>query len=292
MEETKLVTEIFLPIGIAFIMLSLGLSLVGADFKRIFYQPKDFMIGAFSQIVILPLVAFAVASAYEMEPELAVGIMILAACPGGVTSNIITHLAKGDTALSVSLTAAISLFSVITLPLVAGFSLSHFMVRAAPDLDVFRIAVGSFGIVAVPTLVGMLLRRFAERAALAIEKVARHISTGLFLVLVMGAFASRWDDLASYIAQSGAATLTLNLVMMSLAYSIAQFAGLGLKQKTAITLECGLQNGTLAIFVALTLIGNTTMAIPGAIYSLIMMTTAGGYLIGAMRREKRALLQA
>lgn len=289
MEDGNIVTQVFLPVSLAFIMFSVGLALTGADFKRVLVQPKDFMIGAMSQVVLLPAVAFAIVSFYQMEPALAVGVMIIAACPGGVTSNIMTHMAKGDTALSVSLTAVISLLSVFTLPLIVGMSVTHLMGEAAPEMDVVKVAGGSFAIVAVPVMLGMLVRKLAERFAIGFEKIARHLATVLFIVIIAGAIYTERNNIAAYFAQSGVATLTLNIVMMALAYAIAKGFGLGSRQQTAITLECGLQNGTLAIFVAVTLIGNTTMMIPGAIYSLLMFATAGLYLPMAMRRAKAAL---
>lgn len=288
MQEANMVTQVFLPLSLAFIMFSLGLALVGADFKRVLTQPKDFMIGAVSQVVLLPLVAYGLVSVWSLDPALAVGVMILAACPGGVTSNILTHLARGDTALSVSLTAVISLLSVLTLPIIVGFSVTNLMGEAAPEMNVMKIAGGSFAIVAVPTLLGMVVRHFAEGFALKFERIARHIASALFVVIILGAIYSLREQVIGFFAEAGMVALALNVVMMALAYLIARMGGLMGPQRTAITLECGLQNGTLAIFVAVTLIGNETMMVPGAVYSLVMYATAVVFMPMVMRNGKNA----
>lgn len=279
MQDGNVVTQILLPVSLAIIMLSVGLELTIADFKRVAVQPKDFFIGAFSQVVLLPAVAFALVSVWSMDPALAVGVMILAACPGGVTSNLMTYLARGDTALSVSLTAVISLLSVLTLPFIVAFSVAHFMEGArAPEISVGRMIVGVFAITTVPVAIGMTIKRFAPRFAAHFERTARIVSSILFVLVIAGAVYSERENIVDYFRQAGPATLMLNLIMMAIAYSLAKAARLGSRQQIAITLECGLQNGTLAIFVAVTLIGNTTMMVPGGIYSLLMFATAGAYM--------------
>lgn len=288
MQDGNLVTQVFLPLSLAFIMFSLGLALVGADFKRVFTKPKDFLVGAFSQVVLLPLVAFAIVSFWDLDPALAVGVMIIAACPGGVTSNLLTHLARGDTALSVSLTAVISLLSVVTLPVIVGFSIVTLMGAEAPEMNVAKVAGGSFVIVAVPVLLGMFVRRYAEGFALRFERIARHVSSALFVIIILGAIYSLRDQIAGFFADAGMVALVLNAVMMVLAFYLARFAGLAGPQRIAITLECGLQNGTLAIFVAATLIGNQTMMIPGAVYSLVMYATAAVFMPMVMRNGRGA----
>jgi len=288
MEDGNIITQIFLPISLAFIMFSVGLELTIADFKRVAVQPKDFAIGAASQIVLLPLVAFLLLSVWEIQPALAVGVMIIAACPGGVTSNLLTYLARGDTALSVSLTAIISLLAVVTLPLIVGFSITHFMDAAdAPNLSVGRTIFGVFLITTVPVIIGMIVKRIAPVFADKFERIARIIASVLFVVIIIGAVLGERENIVDYFKQAGPVTLVLNVVMMVLAAALARFGGLGRPQRIAITLECGLQNGTLAIFVAATLIGNTTMMVPGGIYSLLMFATAIIYLIH-LRRNKEA----
>ena len=277
MEDGNIVTQVLLPVSLAFIMFSLGLALVLDDFKRVVVRPKDFAVGAFSQIVLLPAVAFGLVIAWPMDPALKVGVMILAACPGGVTSNLMTYLARGDTALSVSLTAVISVISVVTLPLIVGFSIVLFMdAETAPEMSVGRTIVGVFLVTTVPVAIGMALRHLRSGFARAFERRARIVATGLFVLIVLGAILSERENLLSYFIQAGPVTLVLNLVMMALAFALAVLFGLGIRQRTAITLECGLQNGTLAIFVAATLLGNTAMSVPGGIYSLLMFATAGG----------------
>lgn len=268
-------------------MFSVGLELTLADFTRVAKQPKDFAIGVLSQVILLPLIAFTLVSLWPMDPALAVGIMIIAACPGGVTSNLMTYLARADTALSVSLTAIISLASVLTLPIVVGFSIVHFMdASEAPDLSIGRTVSGVFLITTVPVIIGMLMNRFAPRVAVRLEKVSRILASVLFVVIIAGAIYSERENVVDYFQQAGPATLLLNLIMMALAAGIARFVGLGGRQRVAITLECGLQNGTLAIFVALSLIGSREMMIPGAIYSLIMFPTAIIYLFLSMQKKE------
>lgn len=279
MQDMNIVTQGILPLSLAFIMFSLGLALVVEDFRRVFRRPKDVLIGAVSQVLLLPMVAFAIAFTLRLEPALAVGLIIIAACPGGVTSNLLTHLAKGDTALSVSLTAVFSLLSVLTLPLIVGLGVETFMGAAAPDLAVAQIALGSFAIVALPVLAGMGVRRLAPAFAIRFERIARHLATALFALIIAGAIISLRDEIGFYFAAAGVAALALNVMMMALAYGVARGARLGPRQKIAITLECGLQNGTLAIFVALSLIGNDLMSIPGAVYSVIMYVSALLYLL-------------
>ena len=219
MEDGNIVTQVLLPVSLAFIMFSLGLALVLDDFKRVVVRPKDFAVGAFSQIVLLPAVAFGLVIAWPMDPALKVGVMILAACPGGVTSNLMTYLARGDTALSVSLTAVISVISVVTLPLIVGFSIVLFMdAETAPEMSVGRTIVGVFLVTTVPVAIGMALRHLRSGFARAFERRARIVATGLFVLIVLGAILSERENLLSYFIQAGPVTLVLNLVMMALAF--------------------------------------------------------------------------
>ena len=286
MENSGAITQVFLPLSLAFIMFSVGLELVVNDFKRVVSQPKDFAFGAFSQVILLPLVAFSLLSLWPIEPVLAVGVMIIAACPGGVTSNLMTYLARGDTALSVSLTAIISLAAVITLPLIVGFSITYFMdANVAPALSIGNTVLGVFLITTVPVIIGMVVNRLTPNLARRFERGARLIASVLFVAIIAGAILAEWASLADYFRQAGLITIALNLIMMGLAMGLAKVARLGPGQQIAITLECGLQNGTLAIFVAATLIGSKAMTIPAAIYSLTMFATAVAYLFFAMRRR-------
>lgn len=286
MENGNTITQVFLPLSLAFIMFSVGLELAIADFKRVAVKPKDFVVGAFSQMILLPLVAFGLLSFWSIEPALAVGVMIIAACPGGVTSNLMTYLARGDTALSVSMTAIISLLAVVTLPLIVSFSIVHFMDAAtAPEISIGKTVLGVFAITTVPVMIGMVVNRRAPDFARKFERVARIIASVLFVVIIAGAIYAERANVIDYFKQAGPVTLTLNLIMMAVALTIAKMGRLGERQQTAITLECGLQNGTLAIFVAVTLIGSTAMMIPGAIYSLLMFPTAIAYLLFVLRKR-------
>tara|TARA_Y100000590_G_scaffold114565_1_gene130561 strand:- start:479 stop:1327 length:849 start_codon:yes stop_codon:yes gene_type:complete len=269
------VTEIFLPLALAFIMFSLGLGLTGADFIRVAKQPKDFFVGTISQIVLLPIIAIILVKIWPISPELAVGVMIIAAAPGGVTSNILTSFAKGDVALSISFTAIISLMSVITIPFVVLSSLNFLGLESiSEDISLMGMAINMFLIVTVPVIIGMLLRKFTPNFAVSFESIAKKISTILFIIVLLGAILAEKENITSYFAQSGLITLVLNVVMMIVAFYIAQLLGSGVAQKKCIAIECGLQNGTLAIFVATSLFGGGAYVIPAATYSLIMFVTS------------------
>ena len=276
--------DVVLPLALAFIMLALGLGLTFDDFARVVRRPRDFAVGAVSQIVVLPVVAFALASVWPMAPELALGLMIIAAAPGGVTSNILTAFARGDVALSISLTAVISLLSVITIPIIVVFAYGQFIgEQAGKDISVAGTAVSVFLIVAVPVLIGLVIRRFAESFALRFEPAARKVSAVLFVLVLAGAIYDQRANIVPYFAQAGLVTLVLNLVMMAIAYLLARMFATGPTQRIAIAIECGLQNGTLAIAVAVLLFGGGLATVPAATYSLIMFATALIY-IAVLRR--------
>tara|TARA_Y100000590_G_scaffold445845_1_gene578524 strand:- start:6 stop:854 length:849 start_codon:yes stop_codon:yes gene_type:complete len=270
-----IITDIFLPLALAFIMFALGLGLTGADFLRVLKQPKDFFIGAISQIILLPVVAFILIKIWSISPELAIGVMIIAAAPGGVTSNILTSFAKGDVALSISLTAIISLLSVITIPFIVITSLNLLNAENLfNDISLISMALNMFLIVTVPVIIGMLFRRLASNTASKFETIAKKISAVLFVVVLLGAILAERENVVSYFAQAGLITLVLNIVMMVVAFYLAQLLGTGIAQKKCIAIECGLQNGTLAIFVATSLFGGGVYVIPAATYSLIMFATS------------------
>jgi len=270
-----IVTDIFLPLALAFIMFALGSGLTGADFLRVLKQPKDFFIGAISQIILLPIIAFILIKIWSISPELAIGVMIIAAAPGGVTSNILTSFAKGDVALSISLTAIISLLSVITIPFIVVTSLSLLSAENLfNDISLIGMALNMFLIVTVPVILGMLFRRFVSNFATKFEVVAKKISTVLFVIVLLGAILAEKENVVSYFAQAGLITLVLNVIMMIVAFYLAQSLGTGIAQKKCIAIECGLQNGTLAIFVATSLFGGGVYVIPAATYSLIMFVTS------------------
>ena len=271
----SIVTDIFLPIALAFIMFALGLGLTGADFLRVLKQPKDFFVGAISQIILLPIIAFILVKIWPISPELAIGVMIIAAAPGGVTSNILTSFARGDVALSISLTAVISLLSVITVPFIIVTSLSLLDSETiSQNISLASMAISMFLIVTVPVILGMIFRRFASNAAIKFEPIAKKISIGLFIIVLLGAILAEKDNIVSYFADAGLITLALNVIMMIVAFYVAQLLATGNAQKKCIAIECGLQNGTLAIFVGTTLFGGGAFVIPAATYSLIMFATS------------------
>lgn len=271
----NIVTDVILPLALAFIMFALGLGLTGADFLRVMKQPRDFFVGAFSQIIILPIIAFILVKIWPVAPELAIGVMIIAAAPGGVTSNLLTSFAKGDVALSISLTAIISLLCVFTIPFVVLTSVKLLGdSNINQNISLFSLSRDMFLIVTVPVILGMLLRRFISGLALKFEPIAKKVSAVLFVFVLLGAIAAEKENVISYFAQAGLITLTLNVVMMIIAYYIAQSLATGSAQKKCITIECGLQNGTLAIFVSTTIFGGGMYVIPAATYSLIMFATS------------------
>ncbi len=271
----NIVTDVILPLALAFIMFVLGLGLTGGDFLRVIKQPRDFFVGAFSQIILLPIIAFILVKVWPVAPELAIGVMIIAAAPGGVTSNLLTSFAKGDVALSISLTAIISLLCVITIPFIVLTSVGLLSdTNIAQDISLFNMSRDMFLIVTVPVILGMLLRRFASGAALKCEPIAKKVSIALFVLVLLGAITAERENVISYFAQAGLITLLLNVVMMIVAYYVAHLLASGKEQKKCITIECGLQNGTLAIFVATSIFGGGMYVIPAATYSLIMFATS------------------
>ena len=271
----NIVTDVILPLALAFIMFALGLGLTGSDFLRVIKQPRDFFVGAFSQIIILPIIAFILVKIWPIAPELAIGVMIIAAAPGGVTSNLLTYFAKGDVALSISLTAIISLLCVFTIPFIVLTSVGLLGDSSTTqNISLFAMSRDMFLIVTAPVILGMLLRRFASGFALKFEPIAKKVSAVLFVLVLLGAIAAERENVISYFAQAGLITLILNVVMMVLAYYIARLLATGSAQKKCITIECGLQNGTLAIFVATSIFGGGMYVIPAATYSLIMFATS------------------
>ena len=271
----NIVTDVILPLALAFIMFVLGLGLTGADFLRVVKQPRDFFVGSLSQILILPIIAFILVKIWPIAPELAIGVMIIAAAPGGVTSNLLTSFAKGDVALSISLTAIISLLCVFTIPFIVLTSV-EFLGASGVDSNISLVGMSRdmFLIVTVPVILGMLLRKISYKVATKFEPIAKKISIFLFILVLLGAIAAERENVVSYFAQAGLITLALNVVMMFVAYYLAQLLASGAKQKKCITIECGLQNGTLAIFVATSVFGGGMYVIPAATYSLIMFATS------------------
>ena len=270
----NIVTDLILPLALAFIMFGLGLGLTRLDFLRVVKQPKDFFVGLISQIVLLPLIAFIIVKLWPVSPELAIGVMIIAAAPGGVTSNLLTSFAKGDVALSVSLTAIISLLCVITIPFIVLKSADLLGSSIDQNISIFGMAKDMFLIVTVPVILGMLLRGLASNLTQKIQPFTKKLSAILFVIVLLGAIAAERENISSYFAQAGLITLSLNVIMMVVAFYVAKFFATGLAQRKCITIECGLQNGTLAIFVGTSIFGGGMYVIPAATYSLIMFVTS------------------
>ena len=269
-----LISSVFLPLAIAFIMFSLGLNLKISDFSRIFTQPKDLLTGLFSQIIILPIVAFILINFYPNLPvELAVGVMIIAAVPGGATSNFFTSLAKGDVALSISLTAITSLICIISIPFIAVYSYSFF-VGTEINVSILQKSLELFAIVTVPTILGMLVNNFFNSFASSFESKAKIISIVLLALVIIGAVIKYQSDVVNYFKQAGLITLILNILMMIIAFYIGKFFASSIKQAKTFVFELGLQNGTIAIFVADSIFGGGAFIIPAATYSLIMFLTS------------------
>ena len=269
------VTNVVLPLALAFIMFALGLGLTANDFARVARQPKDFLVGAVSQVVLLPLVGFILVTIWPVSPEIALGVMIIAAAPGGVTSNLLTAFGRGDVALSISLTAMISLLSVLTIPLIVVYSYGQFFgEEVKAEVSVARVAISVFLIVTVPVLIGLAVRRYMMDFAEHFEPAARKISAILFVLVLLGAIFQERNNIVNFYAEAGVITLVLNVVMLALAWLLGSVFGSGLPQRITISIECGLQNGTLAIAVATLLFGGGAVVIPAATYSLTMFATA------------------
>ena len=279
------ITNIGLPIALAFIMFSLGLGLTGSDFKRVIQQPKDFLVGLLSQTVVLPAIAFLIVITFQLTPELGLGLMIIAAAPGGVTSNILTLLGRGDVALSISLTAVISLLSFITIPLIIGYSYNYlFSDNLTNEISLAKITYSIFAIVTVPVILGMAARYYFTSMSIKALNSARKISTVLFVIVLIGAIIKEKDLIIEYYQQTGLATLSLNIIMLLVAWLLATIFGSDIKQKISISIECGLQNGTLAIAVATLLFGGGPAAIPAATYSVTMFVTAVVFVLFLRRK--------
>jgi BASS family bile acid:Na+ symporter len=263
------------PISLALIMLALGMGLTIQDFTRVIKQPGDFIVGLICQLVLLPIIAFALVFILDVPVELAVGLMIIAAAPGGVTSNILTKFANGDVALSISLTAVISLLSILTVPFIIFKSIDLLNASAnTNEISMIGISIKMFLVVTLPVILGMIIRRFANNFVSSNEKIIQTISLILFLIVLFGAIIQERSNIIPYLMKAGTITVLLNIIMMLIGFYVGKFFATGIKQRKCISLECGLQNGTLAIFVATQIFNDVTYIIPAAIYSLIMFATS------------------
>ena len=269
----EIVTKIA-PIALALIMLGLGLGLSTKDFLRILKNPKDFIVGLTCQLILLPIVAYILVSIFNTPIEIAIGVMIIAAAPGGVTSNVMTKFAKGDVALSISLTAVISLISIISVPFIV-FNSANLLgaTNISDNVTLTGVAIKMAGVVTVPVILGMIIRKFSENFISSNIKFIEKITGLLFLIVFAAIWIEERENIFSYLSQSGIIVLTLNIVMMLIAYFIAKSFATGIPQIKCISLECGLQNGTLAVFVATQIFDDIIYIIPTASYALIMYIT-------------------
>ncbi|MDE1461172.1 bile acid:sodium symporter family protein [Spartinivicinus poritis] len=280
--EVDFLTQVVLPLSLFLIMLGMGLSLTAADFTHVLKDPKAVAIGVVCQMIMLPVMGFVVAKVFSLSPELAVGLMILAFCPGGATSNMITYLSRGDVALSISLTAVVSLVTPFTIPLLTAFMMTMLMDQSqAFSIPIVKTILQLIVISIVPVAIGMIIHNkfpvFSARA----EKPVKVFSVLILFIIIAGIVAKNWDNMAGFFVQTGAASLSLNILTLTLGYWTAKLCRLEKREAISIGIEVGIQNGTLALLVAGTLLGNTVMTIPAVTYSLLMFITGGvfGWLV-------------
>ena len=274
----EVVTKIA-PIALALIMLALGLGLTGQDFLRVAKQPKDFLVGLICQLILLPIIAFLLLKIFNLPLEIALGVMIIAAAPGGVTSNVLTKFANGDVALSISLTAIISLISIISVPFIVFKSAELLEVtEISKEISMIGISMKMFLVVTLPVIIGMLIRKFATNFVMSKSQLIERISVLLFVIVFAAIWVEEWENIMGYIKQAGLITLVLNIIMMFIGYYVAKFLASGVSQRKSISLECGLQNGTLAVFVASQLFSDIEYLIPTATYAIVMFITSIFYV--------------
>ena len=263
------------PIALALIMLGLGMGLTVQDFIRVGKQPKDFIVGLICQMILLPIIAFALIKILNTPLELALGVMIIAAAPGGVTSNVLTKFAKGDVALSVSLTAIISLISIFSVPFIVFKSADLLQISdMSGKISIIGISLKMFLVVTLPVIIGMLIRKFASGFISSKTLIIQRLSILLFAIVFSAIWIEEWDNITSFIMRAGLIALILNIVMMLVGYYVAKFFSTGIAQRKCISLECGLQNGTLAVFVSTQLFDEMVYMVPTAAYALVMFVTS------------------
>ena len=263
------------PIALAIIMLGLGASLTLSDFSRVIKNPKDFFIGFVCQLFVLPLVAYLLIIILKVPTEMALGVMLIAAAPGGVTSNVLTKFADGDVALSVTLTAFMSLISIISVPIIVALAIDLFEISyVAKKISIIGISLKMFFVVTVPVIIGMIIRHLTGDLMIRNLKIIQRTSIALFFVVFAAIYIEEWNNIVSFLTRAGTIALILNVVMMIVGFYVAKFFASGVAQQRAISLECGLQNGTLAVFVGTQLFDNVVYMVPTAAYALIMLATA------------------
>ena len=264
------------PLCLALIMLGLGLSLTVQDFVRVIKIPKDFLVGFISQLILLPIIALLIALLLKLPAELAIGLMLIACAPGGVTSNVLTKFADGDVALSITLTAVVSLISIISVPFIMFTSIGFFEIGVVKEISMISIALKMFLVVTVPVMIGMIIKHFAKNFVDNQASLIQKISILLFVFVFAAIYIEEWDNIITYFSKAGLPALLLNILMMVLGFYIAKIFASGVAQQRCISLECGLQNGTLALVVGAQIFGENinTFIIPTAAYALIMMVSS------------------
>jgi BASS family bile acid:Na+ symporter len=269
-----MIIDIFLPLSLVFIMLTLGAGLTIQDFKNVLLEPKAFGLGIINQIIILPIVAFSIVSVIGLTNEMAVGMMILACCPGGVTSNMITKLAKGDTALSISYTAVASIVTVITLPLIVGFSMQYFMGSNAPSINILSLGLTMFFITSLPVSIGLYINTKYHGIAYVFRPIANKVSSVLFIIIVAGALASEWDTFISNLDTLGPAIIVLIIIMLFIGYNSAKWFSMSKKKAVTIAIESGVQNATVGITIGNLILSQETglsiLSLPSGVYGILM----------------------
>lgn len=284
--QADLLTTVILPVSLFIIMFGMGLSLHIADFTLVLKQPKAAMIGISAQMIALPIIAFLIATAFKLPPELAVGLMIISFAPGGATSNMFSNLAKGDVALSISLTAIVSLVTPFTLPLFTLFAMNHFIGSSeAFELPLLKTIIQLLVITVIPVVIGMFMLSKWQKAANKTEPVIRIFSVIFLFLIIIAIILKNKAQMLDFFIQTGAATLTLNILVLGLGYLLAKLFKLSQAQSVSIGYEVGIQNGTLALMVAGTLIGNNTMMIPAVTYSILMFIT--GFIFGLLLKKQK-----
>ncbi len=286
--STQSIVSVFLPLSLAIIMLGFGLSLTPDDFKRVLKYPRSVLVGLFCQMALLPLLAFSLCYLFGFSPALSIGLMILAASPGGVAANIFSHLSHGDVALNLTLTAINCVLAAFTLPLVVNLSIAHFGGSEAIGLQ-FRKTIEVFLIVLVPVLIGMTIRKFKPELSQKADKPVRIFSILVLALITVVAVLKEKDQLMTSMGQIGVAMLVFNIGSMAIGYFMSMAFKLRHQEATAITMEVGIHNSTLALYIAMTVLGSFELAIPAAIYSIFMFLTAGAFSVFLIKKNKGAV---
>ena len=274
------------PFALALIMLALGASLTVKDFIRVFQHPKEFFVGLICQLIVLPIVGYLLIIILQTPVELALGVMLIAAAPGGVTSNVLTKFADGDVALSISLTAFTSLISIVSVPYIVFLSIDLFNINyVEKEVSMLGISLKMFFVVTIPVIIGMIIRKIFNNFIENNMKYIQRMSIGLFCFVFIAIYIEEWDSILMFMNSAGTVSLILNISMMIIGFYVAKFFASGVAQRRCISLECGLQNGTLAVFVGTQLFGqNMTYMVPTAAYALIMMATSVIFVIFLRKR--------